>query len=293
MLYQRSPLKIQGNKFALLSQINSVISTSISSNYNYDVWVEAFTGSGTVGFNLANGPASFFDVNPHIIGFFNAIKAGDIVSDDVRKILRHEQKAFKQKGAERYYEIREKFNKTPDPLTFFLLNKTSFNGIIRFNKAGGFNTPYCKNDNRITDSLIEQSVKTIEELSKKISKWGWEFLLADFGQAVDFATSERNPLLFLDPPYIERNPTYYTIWSKEDEERLFQSLLSSKLPFLLTTWIRNKQSTHVNTFFETLWSKHFSFSENEHTYIINGTKKEIDSVKIKEAIVYGNIKGLV
>lgn len=291
MPYTRSPFKIQGNKFALLHHVNTVASKFILPEYKYDVWVEAFMGSGTVGFNLANGPAAFFDINPHLIGFFDAIKTKQITAKDIREALRREQIAFKQTGAEHFYLLREKFNKDPDPMTFFLLNRTSYNGLIRFNKSGGYNTPYCRNDAKITNSLIEFLCETVEELSKKIEKWDWTFAVADFNAAIEYAQQASNPLLFLDPPYIERNPTYFTSWSENDEERLFQAIRECQLPFILTTWVKNRQGTHTNKFFETLWAKHFDFLENDHTYIINGTKKEIDSVKIKEAIVYKSNKG--
>lgn len=291
MNYQRSPFKIQGNKFALLPHIKEAVNIVKSKSPKHDIWIEPFMGSGTVGFNMAEGPASFYDINPHPIAFFKGIKSGKINANTIRKLLREEKRKFKDDGSDRFYLLREEFNKTADPLIFFLLNRTSYNGLVRFNKSGGYNTPYCRNDMRITDSLIESLANIIESLSIKIKKWDWNFTVADFATAINQSKEEKSPLLFLDPPYIERNPTYFTGWSELDEQRLFELVSNIDLDFILTTWARNSKSTHINKFFTELWSKNYPFIENDHTYIINGVKKDIDSVKIKEAIVYYSNKG--
>ena len=98
------------------------------------MWVEPFMGSGVVGFNVAPKTAVFADTNPHIIAFYNQIKEGEITACRVREFLEREGEILSQNGDVYYYEVRDRFNKNHAPLDFLFLNRSCFNGMIRFNK---------------------------------------------------------------------------------------------------------------------------------------------------------------
>ena len=47
-----------------------------------------------------------------------------------------------------YFEaIRDRLNKEHNPLDFMFINRVCYNGLIRYNQKGEFNTSYHLNDN--------------------------------------------------------------------------------------------------------------------------------------------------
>jgi DNA adenine methylase len=138
------PLKIQGIKTKLVEWILKQIDFEIKGR-----WVEPFMGSGVVGFNARPKRAIFADKNPHIINFYSALKRKEITSQRVEIFLKTEGEKLAKKGEEYYYEVRERFNRFKDPLDFLFLNRACFNGVIRFNSKGEFNTPFGKKPNRL------------------------------------------------------------------------------------------------------------------------------------------------
>ena len=131
------PIKIQGIKTKLVPLIKDNIIMDKEM-----LWVEPFMGSGVVGFNIRPQQAIFADTNPHIINFYNNIKQRDIDSYIVRNFLESEGDKLEKGDDEYYYEVRERFNKNHSSLDFLFLNRSCFNGMIRFNKNYKFNVPY-------------------------------------------------------------------------------------------------------------------------------------------------------
>lgn len=131
------PIKTQGIKTKLVPLIKNNVYLSEKS-----IWIEPFVGSGVVGFNIAPSTAIFADTNPHIIAFYNQMKEGDITSYRVRDFLEKEGEILSRNDDAYYYEVRERFNQKHDPLDFLFLNRSCFNGMIRFNKDFKFNVPY-------------------------------------------------------------------------------------------------------------------------------------------------------
>ena len=131
------PIKIQGIKTKIVPLIQKSVALSTDT-----VWIEPFMGSGVVGFNIAAKEAIFADINPYIIDFYNRIKARDITSQRVRAFLESEGKQLEAGDADYYYHVRDRFNKDHDALDFLFLNRSCFNGMIRFNRNYEFNVPY-------------------------------------------------------------------------------------------------------------------------------------------------------
>ena len=274
----RSPFKIQGNKFELLDQIEDA---RLRIKNKHSVWVEPFMGSATVGLNMANGPAFFYDTNPHTVKFFNGLIGGKLPIDRIQRKLGRCHKSMIKEGDGFYYKLRERFNKSHCPIDFFALNHLSHSGLIRFNLSGGFNTPHGKNK-VLPLSLISSLMKRCEHVRDAGQAHGWTFKKMDFRKAIPLHAENKDAVLFLDPPYIERNPTYFSSWSMDEEEALFNSLDGIKASFLLTTWIQNGDSTHKNPSIEPLWSK-YPYISRMHRYFVRGQAK---NVTIEEAVFY-------
>jgi DNA adenine methylase len=285
MKRNRSLFKIQGSKFKLLDQIEKTAKTLSYSDKS--TWIEPFMGSGTVGLNIAKGPAEFYDVNPYMIEFFNLVKSNQLTSGDLVTRLKREQQNFSAIGADHFYSLREKFNLSKCPVDFFILNRTTHSGLVRFSKKKQeFNAPYCRNDSVITDSLVRTLAERLDVLKLKSQLWDWKFEIQDFETTLKNIQGRQDVVTFLDPPYIERNPNYFTGWGEESELSLFNLLKENNSPFILTTWVSNEKKSEINPFFKSLWSKHFKYKKNSHKYIVNGIKKDGDSLKINEAILY-------
>ena len=76
------PFKTQGIKTKLVPLIKSAVSIDSSTT-----WIEPFMGSAVVGLNIAPRNAIFADLNPHIVNFYNQLKARTITSSIVREFL--------------------------------------------------------------------------------------------------------------------------------------------------------------------------------------------------------------
>ncbi len=275
-MYNRSIFKIQGSKFQLLPFIADSISDSYSSS---DTWIEPFMGSGVVGINLAGERARFTDTNPYIIGFYNAVKVGKITYDKLEKALIKAQQEYFKNGGEHFYHLRHQFNQYKTPLRFFILNRTAYNGLIRFNKSGGYNAPYCKNDKKISDTLIERILIDFADLSDKINTRDWTFEVKDFMSALSQYEARTDVFSFMDPPYLGRNATYFKGWSSLNEKTLSQKCMKLNHNLLLTTWYNDKK--RLNPYINKYWSE-LDLLKVPHRYIIAGSDK---SVAIHEAFL--------
>ena len=226
-------------------------------------------GSGVVGFNITPHDAIFADSNPHLINFYNALASGEINSFTVRNFLEREGEMLSKYGKAYYYEVRARFNETYEPLDFLFLNRSCFNGMIRFNRKGGFNTPFGHKPNRFSKAYITKIVNQIDSvyvLLKRSSNWS--FVCQDFRETLK-GISESD-FIYCDPPYVGRHVDYFDSWDEEYERQLFTMLSQAPCKFILSTWHSNPH--RKNGFLETLWSQ-FHILTKEHFYHI-GAKEE-------------------
>lgn len=267
------PLKIQGIKTKLVPTIMK----NVILDYN-TTWVEPFMGSGVVGFNIAPEIAVFADCNPCIIDFYNALKSKKITSGIAREFLEQEGALLAEKDAEYYYEVRERFNRQREPLDFLFLNRSCFNGMIRFNKTNGFNVPYGHKPQRFSKAYITKIVNQIKYIEQQLSCKNWAFVCQPFYQTISEATQDS--FIYCDPPYIGRHVDYYDSWDEDDEVKLKDCLIASSHRFMLSTWDHNQYRT--NEYIETLWR--FCHKINiEHFYHIGA--KESNRNPMVEALL--------
>ncbi len=267
------PIKTQGIKTKLVEWIIDQINFEIKGR-----WIEPFMGSGVVGFNFRPKQAIFADKNPHVINFYNAIKRGEITSYKAKMFLETEGQKLLEKGEEYYYEVRDRFNKYHDPLDFLFLNRSCFNGLIRFNSKGEFNTPFGHNPNRFRKAYITKIVNQIKYVEICLKVYDWQFITQDFRKTISLATEK--DFIYADPPYITRHTNYYDAWTERDELDLYILLSKFKGKFIVSTWLKNKY--RKNEYVERLWKK-FSIITKEHFYHIGA--KENNRNPIEEALV--------
>ena len=267
------PIKCQGIKTKLTPWIKETIP-----GYS-GMWIEPFMGSGVVGFNICPQRAIFADTNPHLINFYNDLKNNIINSSIIRSFLETENDKL-LKGEDDYFkEVRARFNKAPNSLDFLFLNRSCFNGIIRFNNKGYFNTPFCKKPNRFAPAYITKICNQANVIQEIIQSNNYTFLNQSFEKTIEMA--EKNDLIYCDPPYIDRYSDYFNGWDKNDEEKLFSLLSNTEAKFILSTWKNNKY--RQNQYIESFWSK-FNMSSKDHFYFVGG--KESNRNSMNEALVF-------
>lgn len=256
------PIKIQGIKTKLIPMIKKNVLLSEKT-----VWIEPFVGSGVVGFNVAPPNAVFADINPHIIEFYNQIKEGEITSYRVREFLEKEGEILSKNDSAYYYEVRDRFNQKHNPLDFLFLNRSCFNGMIRFNKDFKFNVPYGHKPQRFSKAYITKIVNQVAHVEDLLKRNNWKFLCQSFEQTIKLANDKS--FIYCDPPYIGRHVDYYDSWNEESEITLCQELLASKAEFMLSTWDHNDY--RKNEYIDKVWSFCNKVTQ-EHFYHV-GAKK--------------------
>lgn len=215
------PFKTQGIKTKLVPLIKENVFINDST-----LWVEPFMGSAVVGLNIAPKKAIFADINPHIINFYNKLKKHEITSTTVAIFL-HKQGALLSKNDDKhYYFVRDRFNQEHDPLDFLFLNRSCFNGMIRFNKNNEFNVPYGHKPHRFAKAYITKIVNQIQHFENMIWKNNWTFLCQSFETTI--AMADENSFIYCDPPYIGRHIDYYDTWDENKEIKLHKCLTEKK-----------------------------------------------------------------
>jgi DNA adenine methylase len=266
------PIKIQGKKTRLVNFILEHLPN------HFDTWVEPFMGSGVVGFNVKPKKAIFADINPHIINFYNAIKHKEINHLIVKRFLQEQGKILAEKGQDYYNEVRERFNTTFQPLDFLFLNRSCFNGMIRFNSRLEFNVPYGHKPQRFSQAYTTKITNQVKQVAILIETYDWNFICQDFRETIKLA--QENDLIYCDPPYIGRHVDYYDSWNEEKEFDLENLLRTLKTKFILSTWHSNRY--RKNTYLESLW-KNYNILTTSHFYHLGG--KEENRNAITEALI--------
>jgi len=153
---------------------------------NYNTYHEPMIGGGALFFALRPKHAVLGDINPDLINFYQILKKHP--SKLYEAICRH------RPNKSTYYSLRSVSpkNSIEKAARFLFLNRLSWNGLYRVNKAGRFNVPYGQ---RIPKQ--EVSFQNLRNASRilKLAKL----------RVKDFQTTtieiEAGDLVFLDPPY--------------------------------------------------------------------------------------------
>lgn len=257
------PLKTQGIKTKLVPFIkeNALLNQNT-------IWIEPFLGSGVVGFNLAPQKAVFADSNPHIIEFYNRIKAKEITAYTVRQFLEDEGEKLSFQGDEYYYEVRKRFNAHHSSLDFLFLNRSCFNGMIRFNKNLEFNVPFGHKPQRFSKAYITKIVNQVAQIEKLLETYNWSFKCQSFEATISEAPS--NSFVYCDPPYIGRHVDYYDSWDETQEFTLQHTLGETSAHFMLSTWDHN--DFRSNEYIKRIWGDCYKTTK-EHFYHLGAREK--------------------
>ena len=276
MNYQRTivpPIKCQGIKTKLVPWIRTIVSSDFDG-----IWIEPFLGSGVVVFNVLPKHALLADSNPHLINFYEAISVGAITPASTRRHLESQGAKLYRSNGEHYYIVRERFNRIHDPLDFLFLNRACFNGLIRFNRKGEFNVPFCRKPNRFSRSYVTKICNQVKSVRDILTARDFTFATQDLSETIGVAQSA--DFMYCDPPYVGRHTDYFNNWGEQSEVELAMLLSSVSCRFILSTWHSNRYRN--NPFIDALWSA-YNILTREHFYHIGA--KEDNRNPMLEALV--------
>ena len=269
------PLKIQGIK----TKVVRLIRENIDWN-GAGVWIEPFVGSAVVPLNIGPDRALLGDSNPHLIGFHSAVQRGTVTGATARAFLEREGARLLSGGDEHYYRIRDRFNETHDPHDFLFLNRSCFNGLMRFSRKGRFNTPFCRNVQRFRPAHITRICNQIQWAADRMAGRSWEFICADWADLL--GNAREADFVYCDPPYAGRFTDYFNGWTGDDCARLEARLKALPCPFMYSMWSENR--------FRRNQRLHQSFADYEiktfrHFYHLGSTESLRNSMT--EALIVG------
>ncbi|MDD2345456.1 MAG: Dam family site-specific DNA-(adenine-N6)-methyltransferase, partial [Bacteroidales bacterium] len=225
-----------------------------------------------------------------------ALQNKEITSGIAKKFLNEEGEKLLETNGEHYYTVRKRFNESGNPLDFLFLSRSCFNGMMRFNKKGGFNVPFCKKPNRFAQALVTKITNQIENISKIIEQGDYEFKHQDFNQTLLELNS--SDFVYSDPPYIGRHVDYFDSWTEDEEITLNNGLINSNCSFILSTWLSNKYRTNDYVF--SIWKDCF-VATKEHFYHVGGKETNRNAVyeallsnhKLKDSITNSEMKSRI
>lgn len=273
------PIKCQGIKTKLVKFISQNIQWTGEGK-----WIEPFLGSGVVAFNIRPERALLADTNRHIISFYKGVQRGDINKSTVREVLEVMGAQLSKGGVEYYYEIRNRFNESASSFDFLFLNRSCFNGLMRFNGKGKFNVPFGHKPQRFSKAYITKIVNQVNVIAEIIKGRDWEFIVSDWEETLTLAQS--GDFVYLDPPYIGRHADYFNTWDNDDAIKLSEIAAALPCEYALSMWLENqyRRNTHVDEHWQD--TKLVTF---DHFYHIGSTESLRNS--ITEALLLKIPKG--
>lgn len=264
------PIKSQGIKTKLVPWIRLNLPEIVNGTY-----IEPFMGTGVVGLNLRYPTTLMADANPHLIRFYQALQSGEITAASARAYLEEQGKQLRESpedGYEYFRTVRNRFNADFAPLDFLFLSRAGFNGMIRFNKQGKWNVPFCKKPDRFAKAYVTKIVNQIKYAAQIISP-DWLFVRQSFEKTIEAAGS--GDFIYCDPPYAGRYADYYNNWTEADEQLLFESLAAFPGKFMLSTWSHNDYRS--NPYLEK-YAGNFRVLRRDHFYHSGGKLENRKSV---------------
>lgn len=185
--------------------------------------IEPFCGGCSVTLAIHPKYAILNDNSQDVINFWQQIQGNGLyMTMDVINTKEH------------FEHIRDMFNKTPYGLSrksdnlkaqwFYYLIMTCYNGLCRFSKKTGFNTPFGNYKTPNIRGNLRSHQKWIEN---------YQFYIDNFETIIKLA--DKSSLLFIDPPYFKTFVSYSkNTFTFDDQVRLARSLYVTTAPTVAT-----------------------------------------------------------
>jgi DNA adenine methylase len=195
----RPPLKWAGGKRWLVQHL-----LPIWRPHSQRRLVEPFSGGLGVTLGFMPERALLNDGNPHLINFYRWLARGLTIDMP----MENEESLF-YAHRQRFNELLRagKENSAEAAGLFYYLNRTGYNGLCRFNRAGEFNVPF----GRYARINYRRDFTTYTEILKR-----WEFKCGDFEKV----PLDPQDFIYADPPYdVEFTQYSKEVFGWEEQER--------------------------------------------------------------------------
>ena len=195
----RPPLKWAGGKRWLVPHLLPIWEKNTERRL-----VEPFCGGLAVTLSFLPKRALLNDGNPHLVNFYRWLAKGLKI-----EIPMHNNESH-------FYAHRERFNEllrtgkeetSEGAALFYYLNRTGYNGLCRFNRAGKFNVPF----GRYAQINYRRDFSDYAKILHR-----WEFSSHDF-EKLELAPDD---FVYADPPYdVEFTQYAKEVFGWEEQER--------------------------------------------------------------------------
>ncbi len=198
-------IKWSGSKRSQAEEIIKYFPTEI------DTYYEPFVGGASVLRTLLDNSNNIkvnhyvcSDLNEGLIALWNKIK------DYPKEVSEHYAKLWnelnvdddKERKKQYFNYVRERYNKSHNPLDFMFIMRTTTNGMPRYNQYGEFNNSFHVTRNGILPNKLES---IIYEWSTLLNRYNVEFKCCSFTEI----KPDENDFIYLDPPYANTKGMYF------------------------------------------------------------------------------------
>ena len=263
-----SPIKTQGRKTRLVEWL------SLQTDwYGGGRWIEPFMGSCQVGLAFAPPDGAFMcDINPYLVKLCKGIRDGTVNSTSVKTFMEKESRSLRSDGDRYFIKARKRFNRLHTSHDLLFLNHACFNGLMRWNKAGIFNSPYGKNASKFNKKFIEALCHKVRMFYLNSQKW--EFACQDWSKTV--MAARPGDFIYMDPPYEGLDTTYFSRWPDGGMSMLCKFALELPCKWAISSWSRsgNKHNPTMNIF----KSADCRIIEKRSRYLIGSAKSRQDVI---------------
>ncbi|NDJ58078.1 Dam family site-specific DNA-(adenine-N6)-methyltransferase [Enterobacteriaceae bacterium 4M9] len=167
-----------------------------------DCLIEPFVGGASVFLNTDYRRYILADINPDLIRLYREVKSSPQLVIDLARTL-----FDAGNSKDEYLRFRQIFNNAKGLLDanraalFIYLNRHCFNGVVRYNQSGEFNTPFGQHK-----SAPYFPEKEIRQFSEKANDTHAVFLCCSFENTLKVMTGQ-DVAIYCDPPYLPASKT--------------------------------------------------------------------------------------
>lgn len=187
-------------------------------------YYEPFLGGGSVLFQARPAQATCGDICEPLIKFWQVLR------DNPSSLIESYHKSWNRLQTEGYmifYEIRDRYNKKPNPHDLLFLSRTCVNGLIRFNKEGKFNNSLHHTRKGINPERLHNIIYSWSDRIRN-----YEFIYGEYFDTIKTAT--KDDLIYLDPPYFNNRGRYYGRIDHDEFLKYLEDLNDKKIKFVLS-----------------------------------------------------------
>lgn len=260
-----------------------------------NTYYETFLGGGSVlGEYLLRLDNGHYKVNQIICTDINKdlIDVWNFIKQDPNKFVKEYSKFYEQfspldydKRKEFYNKVRDKFNKLKREgdnsqertILFYWLMRTCFNGLVRYDKNGNFNTSCHFTRHGMTPEKVSN---IINEWSRLINKFNVQFKNISYKELTNITSKD---IVYCDPPYANSGGMYD--FGDFDNITFFDWLRQLPCKYLLSY---DGKSGDINNTYEMpqdIYTSHIYINSSQSGFkklVKNETAEVYDSLYIKE-----------